>query len=135
MILPLLLGLGLGYFALTVPYNHQSPLKEMLTTLAQSVDLSSRAKARVAKMTITIGDSSKTYNKTDIYLCTNKRDGTPFDNETILIAAIHELAHVICDEEGHTPEFNRIERALLDEAKRRSYISRGRVDPLYPCRL
>ncbi len=62
------------------------------------------------------GDQSYTYNKKKIYLCLNDGDYS-YDYDSIMYVAIHELAHVICDENGHTEKFWRINDELLEIAE------------------
>ena len=131
MLLVLLLGLVLGHYALSVPHSPPG-LKDKLQQLAYSIPLSSEAKNRVANVELLISHSSQTHNKRRIYLCISN-NGRNFDTNTIFNAAIHELAHVICDDEGHTDNFKTIERRLQAEALKRRYISNVHIDSSYPC--
>lgn len=77
-------------------------------------------------------------NKRDIYLVVyNKKKGVYFDDNTILNAAFHELAHVICpdtENNGHTKNFDQIENKLLRTAERLGLVDRSReTDEDYPC--
>tara|TARA_B100001027_G_scaffold173430_1_gene124731 strand:+ start:2318 stop:2764 length:447 start_codon:yes stop_codon:yes gene_type:complete len=62
------------------------------------------------------GDQSYTYNKKKIYLCLTDGNSN-YEYDSIMFVAIHELAHVICDENGHTEKFWRINDELLEIAK------------------
>lgn len=80
------------------------------------------------------GDQSYTFNKKKIYLCLNDGENS-YDYDMVMFVAIHELAHVICKDIGHTDEFWRINDELLEIAKskgvyRGSKITRGYC-PLY----
>lgn len=61
------------------------------------------------------GDQSFTYDKKKIYLCLQD-DNEKYSYDSILYVAIHELAHVICDEKGHTELFWSINEQLLQIA-------------------
>lgn len=62
------------------------------------------------------GDQSYTYNKLKIYLCLYDENGKQYPYDSIMYVAIHELAHVLCEETGHTPKFWEINDALLKKA-------------------
>lgn len=68
-------------------------------------------KAKVMK-----GNSSYTLNKQKIYICTEK-NGVKYDDNMLTYVTLHELAHVLCDEVGHTPKFMEIFSGLLDRAE------------------
>lgn len=63
------------------------------------------------------GDKSYTINKKKIHLCLKDEYGDYYDLNMLLYVAIHELAHVLCDEIGHTPKFHRIFQEKLKEAE------------------
>lgn len=81
--------------------------------------------------------SDKTYivEKRKIYLAVwNTDKNRPYPDNTIIMAAIHELSHAICPDLDHTPTFYQIERDLLTTAQRIGvYRPRETVDPDYPC--
>ena len=135
MLPALLLGITLGYFALTVPHSPGSKIKEDLIGLTRGMSLSLGSRRRLSQVLIVNGEITLTQDKRLIYLCTSGPDGQPFDINTVRVAAIHELAHVICEEEGHGPSFQSTEEELLSRAERMGYITSRRVDPSYPCRL
>lgn len=62
------------------------------------------------------GEKSYTINKSKVYLCLRDEAGEYYGNNMLLFVFLHELAHVICDEVGHTQKFQEIFDALLDEA-------------------
>jgi hypothetical protein len=56
----------------------------------------------------------------------------PYDLYTVLEAAIHELAHVLCPELEHTPTFDRIEQRLLFLARTTGLLAEvGVIDSQY----
>ncbi|MNK95561.1 hypothetical protein D3C87_1158000 [compost metagenome] len=72
----------------------------------------------------------KTVDKKYIYLNVSIK----YDMDTISKAAIHELAHVLCPEVGHTTLFYAIEKNLLSSAIRLGYVNGYEMlDNVYPC--
>ena len=63
---------------------------------------------------------SYTINKKHVYICMHDKHGEYYDRNMLIYVLIHELAHVICDEIGHTDKFNQIN----DEFTHRSYRNR-----------
>lgn len=70
-----------------------------------------------------------------IRMCLVDRYGMRFDDDTICIAFIHELAHVLSTDEGHTDGFYEIEDELIGAAQILGYLSEtSQVDSYYPCK-
>jgi len=67
-------------------------------------------------VTIDKGKKSYTVNKKDITLCLTDQDGEYYNKNMLVYVAVHELAHAVCDEVGHTPKFWDIYDKLLDRA-------------------
>lgn len=65
------------------------------------------------RTTLHSGDKSYTINKHQIYLCLKDKEGRYYHNNMLLYVLIHEYAHVVCDEVGHTDKFWRIFEELL----------------------
>jgi hypothetical protein len=64
-------------------------------------------------------NESYTINKKVIHLCTkDPQNGTYYDRNTLMFVVLHELAHVLCTDVGHTDNFSIINQALLDHAIR-----------------
>jgi hypothetical protein len=59
---------------------------------------------------------SYTINKKKVYLCLKDENGEYYDDNMLMFVAIHELAHVLCDEIGHTDKFQNIFQDLLNKA-------------------
>ena len=70
---------------------------------------------------------SYTINKKHVHICMQDEEGEYYDRNMLIYVLIHELAHVICDEIGHTPKFNQINDELLVEAAKL-----GLYDPSSP---
>lgn len=62
------------------------------------------------------GDKSYTINKQNIHLCLKDENGKYYDKNMLVYVTLHELAHVICDEVGHTDKFHNIFEELLIKA-------------------
>jgi Zn-dependent peptidase ImmA (M78 family) len=68
------------------------------------------------------GKKSYTINKEKIFLCLIDENNSYYDQEFLIYVLLHELAHVICDEIGHTKKFNKIfEELLIEAAKQKVY--------------
>lgn len=70
----------------------------------------------IANMTFRKGRKSYTLNKEIIHLCIYDANGKYYDNNMLIYVALHEVAHVLCDEIGHTDKFYRIHEELIQKA-------------------
>lgn len=74
------------------------------------------------------GYSSYTINKKKVYICTNNpANGETYDDNMLTYVIIHELAHALCPDVGHTPTFYKVFDVLLDRAE-----AAGVYDPDMP---
>ena len=62
------------------------------------------------------GDKSYTINKQKIYLCLKDENGEYYNLNMLIFVTLHEIAHCLCDEIGHTDRFNDIFNELLEKA-------------------
>jgi hypothetical protein len=62
------------------------------------------------------GDKSYTINKEKIYLCIRDKNGQYYNQNILMYVLLHEVAHTICPEIGHTQEFKNIFNSLLERA-------------------
>ena len=62
------------------------------------------------------GRKSYTINKKKIHICLKDQKGNYYDKNMLIYVTLHELAHVRCDEVGHTEKFHRIFEDILNEA-------------------
>lgn len=62
------------------------------------------------------GNKSYTINKKKVYLCIKDENGNYYDDNTLIYVFLHEIAHVLCTEIGHTDGFYDIFNDLLDKA-------------------
>ncbi|NDH86936.1 hypothetical protein EBY67_07775, partial [bacterium] len=58
---------------------------------------------------------SYTINKSKIYLCLRDENGEYYDKNMLVYVTLHELAHVLCDEVGHTDKFRLIFKNILEQ--------------------
>lgn len=67
---------------------------------------------------IEISGSNKSFtiNKKSIYICAKDESGKYYDDNMLIYVILHELAHVMCDEVGHTEKYKSIFRGLLERA-------------------
>jgi hypothetical protein len=82
---------------------------------------------RANKLRIFEDNKSYTINKKRVYLCLKDHNNNYYPMNMLMYVAIHELAHVLCNEVGHTPKFQNIFKQLLSKAQ-----SLGIYDPNIP---
>jgi hypothetical protein len=73
----------------------------------------------MSEIKILEGSKSFTINKRKIYLCLkDKKAGNEnyYDYNSLIYVTLHEIAHVLCDELGHTKKFQLIFKELLEHA-------------------
>ena len=63
------------------------------------------------------GNKSYTINKEQIYMCLKDEKNNYYDDNMLTYVLLHEIAHSICDEIGHTNKFHKIFDALLAKAE------------------
>ncbi len=62
------------------------------------------------------GNKSYTINKEKIYLCIRDKYGKYYDKNILMYVLIHEIAHTLCTDVGHTSQFKEIFDILLQRA-------------------
>jgi len=62
------------------------------------------------------GDKSYTINKSKTFLCLSDRTGEYYDLNMLCYVLLHELAHVINHDIGHTESFYKVFDGLLEKA-------------------
>tara|TARA_Y100000389_G_scaffold187188_1_gene208356 strand:- start:507 stop:998 length:492 start_codon:yes stop_codon:yes gene_type:complete len=73
------------------------------------------------------GNKSYTINKEVVYICLKDENGNYYNDNMLVYVTAHELAHVLCDEIGHTDSFHEINESLLNEL-----IKEGLYNPSIP---
>lgn len=82
---------------------------------------------RIATLELYEGKRSYTVNKQRVYICLKDKDGNYYGRNMLIYVILHEFAHVLCEEIGHTERFMTIFNALLRIAE-----NRGLYDPDLP---
>lgn len=62
------------------------------------------------------GDKSYTINKEKIYLCIRDKNGQYYNQNILMYVLLHEIAHTLCPEIGHTQSFKNIFNSLIERA-------------------
>lgn len=70
----------------------------------------------IHSLKINSGRENFTKNKKEIYLSLTDVNGRFYNYNSLIYIAIHELAHIICPEYGHTYSFYQIHKGLLEDA-------------------
>ena len=131
-------GLAIGLIVavivvvLVVAYSMSHPKGDdtAKTPMLQKVrECFSKINSKFGTIPLFVGDSSYTENKEAITLCLHDpQSGEPYDLNTIMYVALHELAHVITrNEHGHGTKFKANFTALLKKA-----AALGLYDPSKP---
>ena len=100
------------YMQIKEYYDSKDP---MLATIKEKLQI---MHPKVANINFFEGNKSYTINKKKIYLCLKDEFDEYYDLNMLMYVAIHELSHVLCDEIGHTPKFNRIFQENLLKAEK-----------------
>jgi len=91
------------------------------------------------KLTFYNDKKSYTINKKKVHLCIKDENGQYYNDNMLVYVSLHELAHVLCDEVGHTPKYWAMFDALLEEASKiidpvtnkPVYDPKGKIDTEY----
>ena len=73
---------------------------------------------RVNQLSFYQDNKSYTINKQKIFLCLKDEHSNYYPMNMLMYVAIHELAHVLCNEIGHTAKFHTIFNELLEKAEK-----------------
>jgi|688.fasta_scaffold531098_2 hypothetical protein len=78
------------------------------------------------------GNKSYTINKNQIFICLKNEKGQYYDNNTLIYVTLHEIAHTLCDEVGHTDKFSDLfEQLLIKAQKLQIYDPSKKIEPNY----
>jgi len=75
------------------------------------------------------GNDSYTINKKKTYICLTDNNGNYYDDNTLVHVLLHEMAHVMCDEIGHTNKFHSIFTDLLKKAEKKGIYDPHKAIP------
>ena len=108
-------------------YSHNHPI---LTKVRENF---AKINPDYSKIPLREGDSAFTENKEVITLCLKDPDtGKYYDMNTIMYVALHELAHVLCETQGHGDEFKKkFSKVLRYAAKLKIYDPRQQMSSTY----
>lgn len=70
----------------------------------------------IKQLSLYVGNKSYTINKEKVFMCLKNENKKYYDKNTLYYVLLHEVAHVLNDEIGHTDKFNKIFDELLDKA-------------------
>lgn len=71
---------------------------------------------RFRTVEIHVGDNSFTLNKRKVFICLKDEKGRYYSRNMLCYVILHEYAHMLCDELGHTAKHSRIFEDLLKKA-------------------
>jgi hypothetical protein len=73
------------------------------------------------------GEKSYTINKQKVFICLKDKYGRYYNRNMLCYVILHEYAHMLCDEVGHTTKFMKIFDELLERA-----TQKGLYNPSIP---
>lgn len=116
LILVLLLGLVFTSSHTAMEYYNnytESDIQVMDELITKLIQIDPKA----SELSFNIHDnSSYTINKKHVHICIKDKNGVYYDMNTLTHVGIHELAHVLNDEIGHTDKFHEIFLGLIKKA-------------------
>jgi type IV secretory pathway VirB3-like protein len=104
----------LVYFIFLRVFEYYQQMDPMLHTIKKRLE---PLHPRVKTLHFYEGKKSYTINKKKIYLCLRNSKRQYYSVNMLTYVALHELAHVLCDEIGHTDKFYKIFKDLLHRAQ------------------
>ena len=112
-ILVILTLLGLVIWAIVYQVKerleiHDPKIIELRTKLAECHPIARKIKFFAGKKSFTV-------NKKDMTLCLKDENDEYYDDNMLMYVGLHELAHVLCNEIGHTEKFHSIFDSLLEK--------------------
>jgi len=110
------------FFIYSSTPSHLLPLQKSLSEFLQVINQPVPFKLVDSK------NYTFTKNKYKIYLYSSH-----FSFQTLFLVCLHEIAHILCPDEHHTPLFYAIEKDLIQKALQYGYIVSDQVESNYPC--
>lgn len=108
------------YYSDTYDKYYDPKLEEIRDRLSVAIP-------EIKNVDISGSNKSFTINKKHVYICSKDESGQYYDDNMLTYVILHELAHVLCDEVGHTEKYKQIFRSLLERAHKA-----GLYDPSKP---
>lgn len=111
--------------------SHSHPILNLIKSNLAKID------PKYGAIPFRISNQSATHNKKLITLCIFDENGAPYDINTLMYVALHEVAHTIdhttSTEEHHTPEFIEIFAKLIKQAAKVGVYNPNSVMPKMYC--
>jgi hypothetical protein len=127
-ILPIIsILLGLSLFGLIVykivyeirdNYENQPEDPYILSLVDEIRKVDPRVDSVVDELRFFEGRKSYTINKTYVHICKKDKYGKLYEKNQLVLVLLHEIAHALCDEVGHTKKFSNILDDLLEKAEK-----------------
>jgi hypothetical protein len=108
-------------------YENQMEDDDVLALVEQVRNVDPSVNKIVDRLKFFEGRKSYTINKTYVHICKKDKNGKLYARNQLVLVLLHEIAHALCDEVGHTDKFNRILDDLLEKASKK-----GIYDPSIP---
>jgi hypothetical protein len=108
-------------------YENQMEDEDVLALVEQVRNVDPSVNKIVDRLKFFEGRKSYTINKTYVHICKKDKHGKLYARNQLVLVLLHEIAHALCDEVGHTDKFNRILDDLLEKASKK-----GIYDPSIP---
>jgi len=108
-------------------YENQMEDDDVLALVEQVRNVDPSVNKIVDRLKFFEGRKSYTINKTYVHICKKDKHGKLYARNQLVLVLLHEIAHALCDEVGHTDKFNRILDDLLEKASKK-----GVYDPSIP---
>jgi len=108
-------------------YENQMEDDDVLALVEQVRNVDPSVNKIVDRLKFFEGRKSYTINKTYVHICKKDKNGKLYARNQLVLVLLHEIAHALCDEVGHTDKFNRILDDLLEKAAKK-----GVYDPSIP---
>jgi hypothetical protein len=116
----LILGILIIFILICIVYRQFRKIKEGMSSndpvLRRLKQKLSSVHPKVNDLTFFEDKESYTINKKDVYLCLRDENNEYYNENMLIYVTLHEVAHAICDEIGHTQKFHEIFESLLDRA-------------------
>jgi hypothetical protein len=108
-------------------YENQMEDDDVLALVEEVRNIDPSVNKIVDRLKFFEGRKSYTINKTYVHICKKDKNGKLYARNQLVLVLLHEIAHALCDEVGHTDKFNRILDDLLEKASKK-----GVYDPSIP---
>lgn len=93
--------------------TYVQPKDPLLSELRQQL---SALHPRFSNLELYEGKKSYTLNKKRVYICLKDSNGRYYNRNMLVYVILHEMAHIDCDEIGHTEKFFKLFNTLLQQA-------------------